>query len=221
MKHLLLISIFLIISLISFAQGIRKVLPFNEFGASVNYSIPLSRDYYHFSGNIGGGVVANYAFKPASKINPVVGLSYQFLKYSVQSIPSDLGYYKDIDVSNHLLNISYAVRFQLGEKQRLILEPGVFGGIHFGGIIQGTSENTNSNANGKIDYDTRDGIMSGFYAGLSFAVGTQFSLSKGKIIGFAKCNAGTGNTKYAPETPNETAVYFGFFPECSVVYQLP
>ncbi|MCC6702368.1 MAG: hypothetical protein IT221_12640 [Fluviicola sp.] len=219
MKHLFLISIFLISSLISFAQGIRKVLPFNEFGASVNYSIPLSRDHYHFSGNIGGGVIANYSFKPASKINPVVGLSYQFLKYSVQSIPSDLGYYKDIDVSNHLLNISYAVRFQLGEKQRLLFEPGVFGGIHFGGTIQGTTDNSNSN--GQVYSNTSDGIMSGFYAGLSFAVGTQFSLSKGKIIGFAKCNAGTGNTKYAPETPNETAVYFGFFPECSVVYQLP
>lgn len=186
----------------------------------MNYSYPLAWNNYGFQSKIGGGFTANYSFKPANKVNPLVGLSYQFLKYSVQSIPSDLGYYKDIDVSNHLLNITYAVRFQLGEKQRLILEPGVFGGIHFGGTIQGTSENTNSNANGKIDYDTRDGIMSGFYAGLSFAVGTQFSLSKGKLIGFARYNAGTGNTKYAPETPNETAVYFGFFPECSVVYQL-
>ncbi len=219
MKGIGVLFFLMLSNLTYYAQGIRKVLPFNEYGVSLNYSLPLSRDHYDFSGKIGGGVVANYAFKPANTINPVVGLNYQFLKYSVQSIPSDLGYYKDIDVSNHLLNISYAVRLQLGKKQRLILEPGVFGGIQFGGSIQGTTDN--SNTNGQVYSNTRDGIMSGFYAGLSFAVGAQFSLSKGKLIGFAKYNAGTGNTKYAPETPNETAVYFGFFPECTVVYQLP
>lgn len=218
MKTILLMISFSWLSLISHAQVIRSYLPLNEYGITMNYSYPLAWNNYDFQSKLGGGVTANYSFKPSNVVNPVLGLNYQFIWYHIQSIPSDDGHYEDINVLNHLLRVPFSLRFKLGKNQRLLLEPGIYGGVLLHGRIQGSEYISTTGK--KID-NVNDKTGPGLNAGLSLAVGTQFPLSKGKLVCLAKCNGGMGLNHFAAGTSNETGVFYSFFPECSVVYQLP
>jgi hypothetical protein len=218
MKTILLMITFSWLSLISLAQGIRSYLPFNEYGVNINCSYPLTWYNYGFQSKLGVGFTANYSFKPDNVFNPVLGLNYQFIWYHINSIPTVYGRYEDINVLNQLLRVPLTFRLQLGSKQRFILEPGIFGGVLLHGRIHGS----------KYDYLTekkleniKDKTGPGLNVGLSMAIGAQFPLSKGKIVCLAKCNGGMGLNHFAAGTSNETGVFYSFFPECSVVYQLP
>lgn len=193
----------------------KKTFPFNEFGASLNYSVGVSPDYSTHLG-WGGGLLLHKCWRTDKKINWVAGMEYQNMNFQIDSLfDHENFYYQDLHFHYHQFRIPFSMRVNFGKTTRFFLEPGVNLNIVTVGYFRGKEYNTTTHTSSK-EIQMLYGNP-GF--GAFFTMGVQVPYHSGNLLIQTSIQGSLSNTLMASDNPNESNLFYNNSIHFSVLYR--
>ena len=201
----------------TYSQKMRYDYFINEVGVSVNHSVFVSGNYGTKT-SFGAGVALYRSFRENTSINPVIGVDYNFTRFSVDSIRAGFDYsYKNANFRYHQIRIPVSVRFYIENRRFFFIEPGFFVNYLVGGEIKGI-EHTNklglvSESQFKTEINSQIGL------GVSFGLGTKIPLKTGHLMLKADIVKGLSNTSFENQGSVSGPLYYNSYLRFIVLYQ--
>ncbi len=201
------------------AQESEKLALFRELSVSGNCSLPVSSKN-PAEVRPGFGIAVYTPFRPASKINPVIGLEFvQTRFFSSGVVDGDDVYYTNADFYYNQLRLPLSLRFHFGQKTTFFIEPGIFFSIPLSDYLEGVLHKP---VNGvEVTELAKVNLRSSAGIGLSLGLGIHTPLRKGALLFRLDENAGSGRTYLASGSPNESTIFYNHYLRFSVIYRLP
>ena len=182
MRHIILIFGLIALFIQSFGQETNDFF-FDEFNLSVNRTNLID---YNTDDRYGFGIGAYHSFLADRKLNLVFGIEYNRTSQFKKSIyAGHFAHATDLTYTLNCLSIPLGLRFNIGNKTKIIIEAGGFADLMISSNKKGTMHTYLPDENLQVVYrefqiDKKAGLTS--YIGVYFGLGVQIPISKYELI---------------------------------------